>query len=115
MIEQLDRALSVRQPHCERILRSDKTCEYRSRQCHIRGRVYLYASKAIDTDIAEWTDEASLALPRGLIVGSIEIIGCVDEARGGYAWLLGEPRRYRKPWRPLGQPQPGFWRPKQAK
>lgn len=119
MIEHLTRALSIRQPFAEFILTGEKDMEFRSRQTHIRGRVYIYAGKNL-CDALEWAGgdwklkEVVKALPRGLIVGSVEIIGCVPEARRGYAWLLGEPRRYREPWKPMGTPQPGLWRPRLA-
>lgn len=38
------RAISVRQPYVEMILRGIKKSEYRSQLTHIRERVYLYAS-----------------------------------------------------------------------
>jgi hypothetical protein len=38
------RALSIRQPHIEAILRGVKKIEYRSIRTNIRERVYLYAS-----------------------------------------------------------------------
>lgn len=38
------RAISIRQPYVEDILRGKKKYEYRSRPTQIRGRVYLYAS-----------------------------------------------------------------------
>lgn len=34
------RALSIRQPHAEAILRGTKTTEYRSKATKIRGRIY---------------------------------------------------------------------------
>ena len=37
------RALSVRQPYAELILRGEKKIEYRSKPTNIRERVYLYA------------------------------------------------------------------------
>ena len=39
-----NRALSIRQPYAEQIMRGVKTIEYRSILTHIRGRVYIYAS-----------------------------------------------------------------------
>ena len=40
------RALSIRQPYAEQILRGSKTIEYRSRATSIVGeRFYIYASK----------------------------------------------------------------------
>lgn len=41
--DQLERAISIRQPYVERILVGPKTREFRSRPTRIRGRVYLYA------------------------------------------------------------------------
>lgn len=116
MIEVLDRALSVRQPYCEFILTGEKDAEYRSRRTHVRGRVYLYASKNMHDAIAWAADDWKLQevvkeLPRGLIVGSVEICACVEESRGGWAWMLAEPRRYREPWKPAGTPQPSFFNP----
>jgi hypothetical protein len=40
------RALSIRQPFAELIMRGKKDIEYRSRQTHIRERVFVYACKA---------------------------------------------------------------------
>ena len=38
------RALSIRQPYAEQILRGTKKIEYRGRPTNIRERVYIYAS-----------------------------------------------------------------------
>ena len=38
------RAISIRQPFAELVLRGDKIIEYRSKVTHVRGRVYVYAS-----------------------------------------------------------------------
>jgi hypothetical protein len=109
--EILKRALSIRQPLSEQILLGKKTEEYRSRLTHIRGRVYLYAGKKVAI-IDDFSEEEAEALPRGMIVGSVEIIGChKDEKRGGFAWELANPMRYAKPLVAHGVPQPGFWYP----
>ena len=39
-----NRALSIRQPYAEMILRGIKKIEYRTMRTNIRGRVYIYAS-----------------------------------------------------------------------
>ena len=45
------RALSIRQPYAELILRGIKTVEYRSRRTRIIGeRFYIYASKGGDAE-----------------------------------------------------------------
>jgi hypothetical protein len=38
------KALSIRQPHAEAIMRGVKPIEYRSRSTKIRGQNYIYAS-----------------------------------------------------------------------
>ena len=109
--EDLPRAISIRQPYVEMILRGTKRAEYRSRATKVRGRVYLYASlKLAEADVRGVRD--LLSLPRGLIVGSVEIVGCVAEPGAGYAWKLAKPRRYRTALRARGQPQPVFWLPR---
>lgn len=107
MTEKLERALSLRQPWAEMILSGAKDEEYRSRLTRIRGRVYIYAGKSREDISCELDD----TYPRGLIVGSIEIVGC-EVYDPGYAWVLKNPRRYAKPWKPAGTPQPGFWKPR---
>jgi predicted transcriptional regulator len=110
--EILKRALSIRQPLSELILRGKKKNEYRSRLTHIRERVYLYAGKKVAT-VGGFPDEEAQALPRSVIVGSVEIVGCHwDKKKDRYAWELAKPRRYRDPMKAKGgTPQPGFWHP----
>lgn len=55
------RALSIRQPYAELILRGTKTIEFRSRPTSIIGeRFYIYASKSTD-DIRKMKDELRAA------------------------------------------------------
>jgi hypothetical protein len=99
------RALSIRQPFAELILRGLKTIEYRSRPTRILGeRFYIYASKGpatrfsrsehgifADNLVAEsappWMIELANALklfdyelPTGLIVGSAVISECTPHS-----------------------------------
>jgi hypothetical protein len=109
--ENLTRALSIRQPLSELILLGEKTKEYRSRRTLIRDRVYLYAGKKVA--VVEGFPEVEAALlPRGVIVGSVEIVGCKGNKKDGFIWLLSRPVRYPTPLVPIGVPQPGFWQPK---
>jgi hypothetical protein len=107
--EILKRALSIRQPLSELILLGEKTEEYRSQLTHIRERVYLYAGKKVHI-VDGFPEEEAERLPRSVIVGSVEIIGC-HEDEDGFVWELASPRRYPKPLVPHGVPQPGFWHP----
>ena len=59
------RALSIRQPYAELILRGIKTAELRSRSTAIIGeRFYLYAAKAKATPpVPIWSDDLRVATP----------------------------------------------------
>jgi hypothetical protein len=98
---------------------------------HKRGeRVHIYASLGR----IEPEEEARIAvdfgididaLPRGVLVGTVEIVGCepieprhspaacfeITEATGGFGWLLKDPRRADDLRRPERQPQPSFVEP----
>jgi hypothetical protein len=111
--ETLLRALSIQQPLSEQILIGKKKHEYRSQRTLIRERVYLYAGKKFKKDVPGFTAEQAALLPRGVILGSVEIVGChEDEDEDCFVWKLANPIRYPKPLVPQGVPQPGFWRPK---
>jgi hypothetical protein len=125
------RALSVRQPWAELILRGAKTVEARPRRTHKRGeRVHIYAS----LQCIEPEEEARIAaefgididtLPRGVLVGTVEIVGCepleprhsraacfeITESTGGFGWLLKDPQRADVLKRPDRHPQPSFFEP----
>ena len=78
------RAISIRQPYLEMILRGIKKAEYRSRLTHIRERVYLYASlKPGDEKYYAQLSVEPGTLPTGLIVGTVEIVDCK------YQWPRG--------------------------
>jgi len=105
------RALSVRQPYAENILSGEKTEEYRPISTNIRERVYIYAGLKPGDD-SDWS-EIGLEpgdLPTGVIVGSVEIVGC-RKRRGGYTWDLANPQRLRKPLAPERKAQPVFFKP----
>lgn len=125
------KALSIRQPWAELILRGEKTVEARPMRTTKRGeRVHIYAGK----NRIEPEEEARIAaefgidvdsLPRGVLVGTVEIIDCVPlepghsrmagfavtESTGGFAWLLKDPQRAETMQVPTGHPQPAFFTP----
>ena len=110
----ITRAISIRQPWVELILRGEKTEEFRSQPTRIKERVYLYASLRPAEYSAKHWKKLGLEpgdLPTGLIVGSVEIEGCRGTADGYYAYKLGNPKRLRKPIKAMNQPQPRFWIP----
>lgn len=109
------KAISIRQPYVEQILRGTKTAEYRSTPTNVRGKVYLYAALKPADDEANWlaVRERPGALPTGRIIGTVEITGCRRDRQGGFAYELANPDRWpRKDWLvPSKQPQPRWFYP----
>jgi hypothetical protein len=105
------RALSIRQPYAEQILRGTKKIEYRGRPTSIRERVYIYASL---TPAGEGEfDAMGLApgdLPTGVLVGTVEVVDCTGRP-GDYEWHLRRPERLRRMLQPRKHPQPGWFNP----
>jgi hypothetical protein len=105
-------ALSIRQPFAELIMQGVKTVEYRSRPTRVRGRVFIYSSlgRWPAADEAEWAEEFGLddidGLPRGVLVGTVELFDCHGEE-----WLLRAPERLAKPVKPARHPNPVWFRP----
>src|SRR5687768_17498270 len=95
----ITRALSIRQPFVEQILRGTKKAEYRSRPTRIRERVYVYSSRRPSDYTRAWRQVRKRPgdLPTGAIVATVEIVGCRYISRTGeYAYVLESPRRLRK-------------------
>ena len=99
-----------------------KRIEYRSQRTHVRGRVYICASlgrytAGEETDMMRQygiDDVECAALPRGVLVGTVEIVDCTD---GGdyYHWHLRAPERAGRLRKPTGHPQPVWFNPFKGK
>ena len=134
------RALSIRQPYAELILRGLKTVEFRSRATSIIGQPFwIYASMkpAWTSPVGSWSTDLRVeaapswlleladrleifpeSLPRGVIVGRAVIDRVTPWNPGdGYGyeglwrWHLRNVERCETPVRPKGRPQPVWWRP----
>ncbi len=105
------RALSVCQPFAEQILSGEKRIEYRSILTNLRGRVYIYASKRERKDVYAKIKVAPGTYPTGVIVGTVEVVGCRKKGEGDYHWLLANPIRAKRKLRPKGIPQPVWFYP----
>jgi hypothetical protein len=107
----LTRALSIRQPHADRIMTGMKRIEYRSIPTSIRGRVYVYASRK-PAPPRFWRRSGYVPgdLPTGVLIGTVEIVGCKFEG-GEYSWFLARPKRLAHLRKPKGIPQPVWFRP----
>lgn len=108
------RALSIRQPHAEAIMRGIKIIEFRSAPTKIRGRIYVYASlgrypKGEEEQMLEdygMDDAICDELPRGVLVGTVELYDCQSGS-----WLLREPERASELLKPGKHPQPVWFNP----
>ena len=108
-------ALGIRQPWAELILRGVKTIEVRSQNVTHRGPIYIYAAKKLAEIPA--AEKAALqhrldvsALPRGVVVGTVEIVSsqpcrpgdaaaaCVPKSHliDRFAWRLENPQRFQQ-------------------
>src|SRR5712691_11082315 len=105
------RALSIRQPYAELIMLGKKKIEYRSKPTKIRGLVYVYASMT-PGHIGDF-ERLQLKpgdLPTGVLIGTVEVVGCRD-GDDCCEWLLADPKRLDEAVRPLNHPQPALFYP----
>ena len=105
------RALSIRQPYAELIMRGIKKIEYRPMPTNIRERVYIYATKrpGHPNDWQEMNIKPG-DLPSGVIIGTVEVTSCSGEP-GDYKWHLKNAKRLRQHLTPTSQPHPSWFRP----
>lgn len=110
-------ALSIRQPWASLILKAGKDIENRCWPTKYRGRILIHAAKGCTRDeLDDALDFAELAcgvrytvdlktIPRGGIVGSVEIVDCVKHSAsrwfiGDYGFVLRDPRPLPfRPWK----------------
>ena len=91
------KALSIRQPWAWLIIHGGKDIENRSRRTHKRGRILVHAAQGMTRDEYIAGDvmaaENGITLPafdelqRGGIIGSVEIVDCVQEHDSD--WFFG--------------------------
>jgi hypothetical protein len=111
----ITRALSIRQPYAELILRRKKKIEYRSIRTNIIGeRIYVYASKQSGPQ-REWKklNMQPGDLPTGVLIGTVVIKRCSEKVNkdGNYEWHLSAPERLTQNRKPKNQGQPVWFKP----
>ena len=104
------KALSVRQPYAELIMRGEKREEYRTMPTNIRERVYIYAAKNVEKSLCAEHGLSIEDLPTGILVGTVEIAGC-RKKDSTYAWKLVAPIRAKRLRKPKRKPQPVWFIP----
>lgn len=105
-----NRALSVRQPFAEQIIKGCKPIEFRSIHTNIRGRIYIYASKSPIKEAFERLGKVPGDLPAGVLIGTVEVIDCIEKP-DEYYWVLANPKRLKKLIKPQRRPQPVWFKP----
>jgi hypothetical protein len=108
------RALSIRQPHAEAIMRGIKKTEYRSNATKIRGRILIYAAKgrysaAKEAELMTMYGIEDIAcddLSRGVLIGTVDLYDC-----DGGNWHVRQPERAKTLRKPTKQPQPVWFNP----
>jgi hypothetical protein len=108
------KALTVRQPWAWAIINAGKDIENRNWNTHFRGRVAIHAAKGMTRDEYERGCEtirsmkprikipAYEALERGEIIGTVEIVDCVQDSHspwfhGEYGFVLSRPQKLPLP------------------
>jgi len=119
------KALTVCQPHAERIRLSEKRVENRTWKTGYRGRIAIHAGQAFDTpplpiaavlNAAGLLEELQKYPKRGLVLGTVELVdivempepgglfdddphGLLDDplATGPFCWLLDNPIPLERP------------------
>ncbi|MEA3054456.1 MAG: hypothetical protein QOG72_3359 [Sphingomonadales bacterium] len=109
-MERITKALSVRQPWAHAIIHEGKTIENRSWQTKLRGTVAIHAGRLADDegffafvgsgqlrDTVHLRREEVGQLPRGAVVGVVDLVDCVRESpspwfEGPFGFVLANPR-----------------------
>lgn len=99
-------------------MRGVKPIEYRSHPTNVREKIYIYAAKRRypPDDEAEMMarygvkDVACDDLPRGVLVGTVELWDCTG-TEGDYHWHVRNPERLTKLVKPTKRPQPSWFNP----
>ena len=96
------RAITIRQPWAELIVRGDKDVENRSWRTRHRGPLLIHAGARADRGLLEQhgvTGEVEL----GAIIGVVDVVDCTPDRtsawheEGAWGWYLARPKRFRKP------------------
>ena len=116
------KALTVQQPWAWAIISGRKRVENRPWSTPVRGRIAIHSSRTADSnwwdlaamleDAATW--EACYDSPYGAILGTVELVDCVEESDDYsfagppyYGFVLANPRPLRKPIQVRGRQR--FW------
>jgi hypothetical protein len=101
--------LTVRQPWASAIFVGGKDVENRKQRTHFRGRLWIHAGlHASRREPDRWAERRGIwlpeePLPRGVILGCVQLVDCVEESNspwaipGNFYWLLRKPMLLKRP------------------
>ena len=112
------KAITIKQPWASLIVHGIKDIENRSWRTNFRGRVLIHAAgshgRKFSVDLTDAQTKAAFAtiaketmfgnMPFGSIIGSVEIVDCVQNHpsiwanKGAYNWVLANPILFEKPF-----------------
>jgi hypothetical protein len=110
------KALTIRQPWASLIVAGLKDVENRSWPASYRGPLVIHAGLGMDAADVPLPD--GLEMPRGVILGTAEVVDCVRGYRSAWAlpgawhWVLAAPRKLATPIPAKGRL--GLWLPGEA-
>lgn len=94
-------ALTIRQPWASLITQGVKDVENRSRPTRYRGRILIHAGlKTEQVPLIKFENRLSGALPSGAIIGSAQIVDCVQGSASEWAmpgywhWILEDAEEF---------------------
>lgn len=97
------RGISVRQPWAHSILFLGKDVENKPTRTHHRGPLLIQSSLGLEREEAEELRLDPEGLPRGAIIGLVEVVDCVRNYKskfankGAWHWVLRSPKALKKP------------------
>ena len=96
------RALTIRQPWAELIVRGEKDVENRSWRTRHRGPLLIHAGASVNRASFEKHGVPD-DVERGAVIGVVEVVECTQERSsdwhelGSWGWYLTRAKRFRKP------------------
>jgi hypothetical protein len=91
-------ALSIKQPFASAILTGQKTEEFRCWPTRYRGLVAVHAPKALMPEgFDDFPNFQANRVPRGVLLGVVDVVGCEEAGNGVWAWLLKDPAWLTRP------------------
>ena len=106
------KVITLKQPWATLVITGRKKYEFRSWNTNYRGKILIHAGKTVDKEAMKRLKDFHLDFPTSRILGEVELIDCIKldsdihkkiieedpviyghrENRGGFAWVLENPR-----------------------